>query len=191
MMTRKEIKQNQKLAQALFNKAGIVITKQEAGSIEVADFGLGAYKQTGLAVLVYVNTNRCCAKKLALLPRQTCPEHRHPQLGRNNPGKEETFRCRWGTIYLYVPGPKTGRGQARPPTANLPKADPPTGKASSYTVWREIVLKSGAQYTLAPNTLHWFQAGAQGAVVSEFSTRSVDAKDIFTDREIQRITRIV
>ena len=40
MMTRKEIKQNQKLAQALFNKAGIVITKQEAGSIEVADLGL-------------------------------------------------------------------------------------------------------------------------------------------------------
>ena len=186
MMTRKEIKQNQKLAQALFHKAGIVITKKEAGSIEVADFGLGAYKQTGLAVLVYVNTDRCCAKELALLPRQTCPEHRHPQLSPNNPGKEETFRCRWGTIYLYVPGPKTGRPQAR-----LPKANPPTGKASSYTVWHEIVLKSGAQYTLAPDTLHWFQAGPQGAVVSEFSTRSVDAKDVFTDRQIQRITRIV
>ena len=186
MMTRKEIKQNQKLAQALFDKAGIVITKQEASLIEVADFGLGAYKQTGLALLVYVNTDRCCAKELALLPRQTCPEHRHPQLGRNNPGKEETFRCRWGTIYLYVPGPKTGRAQARPPTANLPK-----GKALPYTVWHEIVLKPGTQYTLAPDTLHWFQAGAQGAVVSEFSTRSVDAKDIFTDRKIQRITRIV
>ena len=32
---------------------------------------------------------------------------------------------------------------------------------------------------------------AHDAVVSEFSTRSVDKKDIFTDREIQRITRIV
>jgi D-lyxose ketol-isomerase len=185
MMTSKEIKQNRKLAQALFHKAGIVITQKEAGSIEMADFGLGAYKQTGLAVLVYVNTDRCCAKELALLPRQTCPEHRHPQLGRNNPGKEETFRCRWGTIYLYVPGPETGRGQARPP-----KANPPIGQALSYTVWHEIVLKPGAQYTLAPDTLHWFQAGPQGAVVSEFSTRSVDEKDVFTDREIQRITRI-
>jgi len=48
-----------------------------------------------------------------------------------------------------------------------------------------------ARYTLAPDTLHWFQAGAQGAVISEFSTRSVDAKDVFTDRDIQRITRIV
>ena len=178
MMTRNEIRKNRRLALALFNKAGIVITKKEAGAIEMADFGLGAYKQTGLAALVYVNTNRCCAKELALLPGQTCPEHRHPRLGRNNPGKEETFRCRWGMIYLYVPGPKTGHRQARPP------------KASSYTVWREIVLKPGAQHTLAPDTLHWFQAGAQGAVVSEFSTRSVDAKDVFTDREIQRITRI-
>ena len=180
MMTRKEIKQNRKLAQALLKKAGIVITKKEADSIEVADFGLGTYKQTGLAVLTYVNTNRCCAKELALLPRQTCPEHRHPQLGRNNPGKEETFRCRWGTTYLYVPGPKPGHSRARPPK----------GKAASYTVWHEIVLKPGAQYTLTPDTLHWFQAGPQGAVVSEFSTRSVDEKDVFTDREIKRITRI-
>lgn len=180
MMTKKETKQNRKLAQVLFNKAGIVTTKKEADAIEVADFGLGAYKQTGLAVLVYVNTNRCCAKELALLPRQTCPEHRHPQLDRNNPGKEETFRCRWGKIYLYVPGAKTARGQARPPK----------GKEASYTVWHEIVLKPGEQYTLAPDTLHWFQAGPQGAVISEFSTRSVDEKDIFTDRAIQRVTRI-
>ena len=33
--------------------------------------------------------------------------------------------------------------------------------------------------------------GPQGAVVSEFSTRSVDEKDIFIVREIQRLTRIV
>ena len=181
MMTKTEIKQNRKRAQALFNKAGILVTKKEAGSIEVADFGLGTYRQTGLAVLVYVNTDRCCAKELALLPRQTCPEHRHPPLSRNNPGKEETFRCRWGTVYLYVPGPPTRHAQARPPQ----------GKASSYTVWHEIVLQPGAQYTLAPDTRHWFQAGTQGAVVSEFSTRSVDAQDIFTDRAIQRISRVV
>ena len=53
------------------------------------------------------------------------------------------------------------------------------------------MLKPGEQYTLNPNTLHWFQAGSKGAVVSEFSTRSLDEKDIFTDREIARITRIV
>src|ERR1035437_3190671 len=116
MMTRKEIKKNQKLAQALFHKkGGGGNTKKKEGTER------GAWR----AFRVYVNTDRCCAKELALLPRQTCPEHRHPQLGRNNPGKEETFRCRWGTIWLYVPGPETGRGQARPPKANPLKADPP------------------------------------------------------------------
>lgn len=180
MMTKKEIEAGKKMAQALFKKAGIVITRKEADGIDVADFGLSAYKQTGLALLVYVNTRRCCAKELALLPHQTCPEHRHPRLNRTNPGKEETFRCRWGTVYIYVPGPKTQQAHSRPPK----------GKEHCYTVGHEIALKPGEQYTMPPNTLHWFQAGPRGAVVSEFSTQSVDAKDIFTDRRIQRITRI-
>lgn len=179
-MTKKQIGQRQKLAQVLFKKAGIVITKKEAGLIEAADFGLGAYEQTGLGVLVYVNTDRCCAKELAMLPRQTCPEHRHPPVA-GEPGKEETFRCRWGTVYLYVPGKKTTR----------PHAQPPKGREKYYTVWREVALKPGDQYTLAPNTRHWFQGGPQGAVVSEFSTHSTDENDVFTDDEIARITKVV
>ena len=152
----------------------------EFGRIEIADFGLGQFEQTGLAILVYVNTERCCAKELAMLPRQTCPEHRHPPIGRANPGKEETFRCRWGTVHLYVPGKKAAK----------PKAAPPAGREKTYTVWHEVVLRPGQQYTLAPNTLHWFQAGPKGAVVSEFSTRSLDESDVFTDPEIQRTTKI-
>jgi len=49
--------------------------------IEIADFALGQFEQTGLGVLVYVNTERCCAKELAMWPRQTCPEHLHPSVG--------------------------------------------------------------------------------------------------------------
>jgi D-lyxose ketol-isomerase len=37
-----------------------------------------------------------------------------------------------------------------------------------------------------PNTLHWFQAGAAGAIVTEFSTRSRDESDVFTDPRIVR-----
>lgn len=57
-------------------------------------------------------------------------------------------------------------------------------------MWNEIVLKPGEQYTLEPNTLHWFQAGEEGAVVSEFSTMSTDEYDVFTDQEIKRIPEI-
>ena len=40
--------------------------------------------------VAYVNTERCCAKELVLLPGQTCPEHRHPEIN-GEEGKEETL----------------------------------------------------------------------------------------------------
>ena len=60
----------------------------------------------------------------------------------------------------------------------------------NFTVFHEVVLKSGEQYTIMPETLHWFQAGPEGAVVSEFSTRSTDETDIFTDKNIIREAKI-
>ena len=177
MLTKAETEHSQIGATRLLEQAGIVITEEERTRIEIADFGLNQFEQTGLGVLVYVNTERCCAKELAMWPGQTCPEHRHPVVDDANPGKEETFRCRWGKVYIYVPGEKT----------NSPKASPPAGRECTYTVWHEIKLKPGDQYTLTPDTLHWFQAGSEGAVVSEFSTRSTDERDIFTDADIQRV----
>ena len=158
------------------DKAGILLTEQEKQNIEIADFGLGELEQAGLQIVTYVNTSRCGAKELVLFPHQTCPEHRHPPIGAEL-GKEETFRCRFGEVYLYVAGPKTVS----------PKANVPKNKMHTYTIWNEIILKPGEQYTLAPDTLHWFQAGPAGAVVSEFSTQSRDQNDIFTDPEIQRM----
>jgi len=179
MITRAEYEDAVRRTLEYFARAGIVVTEEEKKRIEVADFGLGELEKTGLQLLVYVNTERVCAKELVLFPHQTCPEHRHPPV-EGEPGKEETFRCRWGKVYLYVPGE---------PTPN-PKAKPPEGREQWYTVWHEIELNPGDQYTLPPDTLHWFQAGPEGAVVSEFSTRSRDEYDIFTDPEIQRETII-
>jgi len=75
--------------------------------------------------------------------------------------------------------------------AAAPARRPPAGREHAYTVWQEIALNPGDQYTISPNTRHWFQAGGEGAVVSEFSTRSTDENDLFTDPDIQRITRIL
>ena len=96
------------------------------------------------------------------------------------PGKEETFRCRWGEVYIYVSGEAT---EAR-------RAQPPAGREDTYAVYHEVVLRPGEQYTLSPDTLHWFQSGDEGAVVSEFSSTSTDEADVFSDPEIQRITQI-
>lgn len=178
-MLRKEYEKARSRAIEYLRRANIVITNQEQNSIEVTDYGLNMLEQIGLQILVYVNTERVCAKELVLFPRQTCPEHKHPPIG-NDPGKEETFRCRWGKVYLYVPGEPT----------KDPKAIISEDKRRFFTVWHEIELNPGDQYTLDPNTLHWFQAGDEGAIVSEFSTKSRDEFDIFTDPNIKRFSKI-
>ena len=176
-MTPDAIARYREQAHALLAETGIVLTDRERESLEIADLGLGEFETSGLALVVYINTARVCAKELVLLPRQTCPQHRHPPVG-NEPGKEETFRCRAGEVYLYVPGP----------AAASPRAKPPAHRADTYTVFHEIILRPGEQYTIPPDTWHWFQGGPSGAVVSEFSTRSTDEHDIFVDPQIRRTT---
>jgi D-lyxose ketol-isomerase len=140
--------------------AGIALTPSEIAQIEVADFGLGRLAEIGLEVVVYVNTERVCAKELVLFPHQACPEHRHPPF-EGSPGKEETFRVRTGLAEVYIGGATTA-----------------------------ITLGPGEQLTVPPDTLHWFQAGPDGAIVSEFSTHSRDDLDIFSDPAISRATVI-
>jgi len=162
---------------AMLEKANISITEQERREMEVADFGLGILDKIGLEIVVYINCDRYCAKELILFPWQVCPEHRHP-MRQGVPGKQETFRCRWGEVYLYAEGEKTANPKGRPPA-----------REEHFTVWHEIVLKPGEQFTLPSNTLHWFQAGPEGAIVSEFSSPSDDESDIFTDPQIQRVEK--
>ena len=156
MLTQAEVESARTRAAAILEEAGIMLTPAERDAIEVADFGLGRLEEIGLQIVVYVNTDRVCAKELVMFPRQTCPEHRHPPVG-DEPGKEETFRVRRGVVHLHVDG-------------------------------REVVLGPGEQFTVPPDTLHWFQAGDEDAVVSEFSTRSRDELDVFTDPQIARAT---
>ena len=156
--------------------AGIILTPAEEAAIEIADSGLGENETIALQLITYVNTDRCCAKELVMFPHQVVVEHQHPPVG-DDPGKEETFRCRQGEVYLYIEGE---------PTPN-PKGTPPAHRAQHYTVWHEIILRPGEQYTLMPNIKHWFQAGPDGCIVSEFSTKSRDELDLFTDPDVKRI----
>ena len=78
-----------------YTKAGIILTREEMQAIEVADFRLGDLELIGF----YISKARVCAKELVLFPVQTCPEHSHLTI-KGILGKEETFRCRWGRVYL-------------------------------------------------------------------------------------------
>jgi D-lyxose ketol-isomerase len=163
----------------MFQMLGVKLTPEEQQHIEVADFGLDDVYQQGLEIVTYINTDRYCAKELVLFPHQTCPEHIHPPVG-NDSGKMETFRCRWGKVYLYV------EGEISSPL----KAKIPSGSETYYTVFHQIELNPGEQYTIHPGIKHWFQANEQGAIVSEFSSTSRDEFDIFTDPRIQRMPEI-
>jgi D-lyxose ketol-isomerase len=154
MITPREEEEARAYAVSRLEACGIALTDEERAAIEVADFGLSRLRTFGLQLLVYVNTDRYCAKELVLYPDQICPEHLHPPFA-GTPGKEETFRCRHGTVHLHVAG-------------------------------REIVLRAGDQHTIPPATLHWFRAGPEGAVVSEFSSTSRDELDVFTDPDVRR-----
>ena len=181
MLTKKQYTDGVNYVIKEFEKAGIIITNAEKQRIEVADFGLGIVEKVGLQILTYVNTEKCCAKEMVLRPYQTCPEHTHcdgMENGTPYTGKEETFRCRKGEVYLYVSG-EGGKENIR---AKIPE--------TKVTVFHEIVLKEGEQYTMHPNTKHWFQAGANGAIISEFSTKSRDESDVFEDERISRIPEV-
>jgi D-lyxose ketol-isomerase len=90
------------------------------------------------------------------------------------------YRCRWGKVWLYSPGEPAAR----------PKARVPEGREDYCTVFHEVELNPGEQYTIPPDTFHWFQAGDEGAIVSELSTTSRDESDVFTDPRIRRAPQL-
>jgi D-lyxose ketol-isomerase len=162
-----------------FDLVEIVLTEKEKESLEVADFGLGDLENFGVELVTYVNTTCVCAKEIILFPWQICPQHYHPTI-EEEPGKEETFRCRWGQVYLYVDGAP----------AENPHARVPEERRQYFSCWKEIVLNPGDQFTVEAGKLHWFQGGPEGAVLSEFSTASTDEFDVFTDPGIKRMPEI-
>lgn len=179
MIRRTEYEQAQQRAAAMIRAAGIQLTEAEAARIEVVDFGLSRLAVEGVQVFTMFATGRISAKVLVLLPHQTEPEHWHPPVG-DDPGKEETIRVISGELNFYVPGEDT-----------LRHGWIPAGKEHCYTCRHEIVMKPCDQLTLPPNTKHWFQAPASGAVFYSFSTCVRDGLDRFTDSAIVRETRII
>ena len=113
-MTNEQFEKAQLRTLDYLKKAGIAVTQEERENITVFDFDFDDLDNVGLELLVYVNTQRVCAKELILFPHQSCVEHCHPTIG-DIPGKEETFRCVWGELYVMMPGEPTANLHASPP----------------------------------------------------------------------------
>lgn len=178
MIRRSQAQDLQRRAVELLDKAAIRLTAEERSRIEVADFGLGDPEREGAQIFTFVQTDRYAAKVIVLLPGQTLPEHWHPRVG-DDPGKQETVRVAWGTLYLGIEG-----------EAALSAARIPPGKEAVYTLRHEEILGPAGSRTFRPGEKHWFQAGPEGAVVYSFSSVVRDALDGFTDPAVRRITLI-
>ena len=92
-MKRSEVAQAQSEVRAILAKARIPVLA--SAEVEIADFGLGEYRRTGLGIVVRINEPQYCSKWLTLLPGQRCPWHHHDR-------KKETFFCHTGLVRLTV-----------------------------------------------------------------------------------------
>lgn len=180
MITRKEFEEARRRAAGMMRDAGIVVTDRELAGMDVADFGLGDLACEGGQMTTFIDTRRVAFKIIVLFPGQTLPEHWHSSNAMGDPGKEETIRTLWGRLRLYLPGESSGM-----------EGVVPKNKQSCYTSRREVILTPGGQATIEPGVRHWFQAGADGAVVFSCSSFARDALDPFTDPDIVRVARIV
>lgn len=180
MLTRKQYKEAQQRALEYMLKAEVVLSEREKENISVADFGLSDLEHQGGQILTFFNTDRISAKIIVLFPWQILPEHWHPAI-QKDVGKEEVMRVRWGEVYLYVPGKPTSH----------PKGRIPEGERENFTVWHEVILRPGEQYILPPQMVHWFQAGAEGAVIDDYSSTARDLRDGFTNPRVVRETKIL
>ena len=180
MLTRTQYREAQRRALEYIKKADVFLSKGEEEKISVNDFGLSDLERQGGQILTFFNTTRLSAKVIVLFPWQILPEHWHPAIEKDI-GKEEIFRVRWGELYLYVPGT---------PTPD-PKAKLPPGEENHFTVRHEIIMKPGDQYIVAPQTVHWFQAGPEGVVIDDYSSTARDLQDGFTNPRIVRETKVI
>jgi len=152
----------------LLKISGFPLTEREVDSLEVKDFGLDNVRTEGFGLIDLLRTQTIRINLIVLLPHQTLPQHLHPSYD-NEPGKEETLRVLYGTTRVFVEG------------APSPCVDIPAGKEQWYTALKKIELDSGAQYSVPPNTKHWFQAGENGSVNIAFQNRVDESKNIFYD----------
>ena len=116
------------------------------------------------------------------IKEEACPQHTHPDLADGREGKQETLRCRWGKVYIYYE-------DGTPLDETKIHTTIPGKNKQYYTAGHEVILNPGEQYTMLPRVAHWFKAGEEGAIVSEFSTPSFDEFDTYENPNIKRIIR--
>ena len=129
VLTHEELHAARERAAATLVEAGIVLTPAERGAIEVADFGLSRLDEIGLALVVYVNTDRVCAKGSCSSRARRAPSIGiRPRLAAPAKRRRSAVGAVWSTSIR-----RAIRGRNRPAVLPIPRAaHSRSGTRSSY-----------------------------------------------------------
>lgn len=170
MLSEQKQREIRQKAILLFEKAGIPLTeKEKREQLVIVDFGQDFW-ELGIVMMTTINAPRYCGRYILFFPGQSCAQHWHPDID-GKPGKEETFRVLWGTVYAYGEGENAGEIRAKIPA----------GHDAYYNHRRESVLQPGDQMTVRLHERHWFQAGPDGAIAYETGSPARDEYDLNDD----------
>jgi D-lyxose ketol-isomerase len=139
-----------------------IVERLKGEEFWAVDFGLGRFTEVGMAGLIWVNDEEYNyqGNDMYLLPGQRIPEHGHDKTAIAGP-KLESWLVRYGTVDIY------GEGNPTPGAdADIAEEDKQIwiAKTKKKLLPGQVGRLEGAE------TMHWMQAGDEGAIVSEFST---------------------
>jgi D-lyxose ketol-isomerase len=143
----------------------------------VADFNLKKFPEAGMAGIFWVINmeHNYTGVDMFLLPGQSIPEHWH--VSTDNAGaKFESSHVRYGSIILFTEGNEIPGVEER-----IPSFQKDVVKARK----EKILLAGDVGSAEKEGEKHWFMAGPEGAIITEYATAHDGAGVRFSDSSIK------
>lgn len=154
-----------------------IVNRLNGEEFWVADFNLKNFVDVGMAGIFWIiNTkHKYTGVEMFLLPGQSIPEHWHVAT-KDASTKFESCHVRYGSITLFT------EGEAKPDVADrIPQYQREIVKAR-----KEKVLNPGEiGFAEKEGEKHWFKAGPEGAIMTEYATVHDGDGVRFSDPSIQ------
>jgi len=176
-MRRSTINQAISAAKSFFEKNGWTLPPNPKW--DVTDFGLGAFKTSGLVLINLAEEHEYCEKLMYAVKDQVTPAHYHKK-------KKEDIICRNGILVIQC-------WTTHPEENNIKDSlnVKVNGEMISIHSGEKISLRSGERITILPYIWHEFYAESEQCIMGEVSTANDDLNDnFFVNTEIGRFSEI-
>jgi len=174
-MKRSEINEIIANTTAIFQRHGWALPPKPRW--DVADFGLGNFRKSGLALVNLTEQPEYCEKIMLCLQNQYVVAHMHRR-------KKEDIISRFGTLAIQIwDNPEQKKGSKIVMQKN--------GEPTEFRSGDILYLSSGERVTFVPGIYHAFWAVSEYCVIGEVSTYNDDVSDnLFIDKRVARFPAI-